>query len=128
MYLFYNLLLFINALKIFTVFISNEFIMFRFYSLTHSLTHSPILESFKHRMGEIKIVCIIIHFWMIVITQKGYSTEQFMMMNKLLLHFSPFVYYASVSFTCLRLELLFSHLKTEENLSHLRTSIYLHST
>ena len=38
--------------------------------------------------NKIRIVCIIIHFWMIVITQKGYSTEQFMMMNKLVLQSS----------------------------------------
>jgi hypothetical protein len=43
---------------------------------------------------SIKIVCVIIRFWMIVIAQKGYSTEQFMMMNKLLLQFAfPLFYF-----------------------------------
>lgn len=87
--------------NVFSVFISNEFIMFYFYSCSRPSPPPPplafsSLESFKKQVNgkSIKIVCVIIRFWMIVITQKGYSTEQFMMMNKLLLQscFTLFIF------------------------------------
>lgn len=72
--------------------------------LTPPITLFLISGKFQKQVNRksIKIVCVIIRFWMIVITQKGYSTEQFMMMNKLLLqllhsvyfHFSPARKYA----------------------------------